>query len=158
MVQESLKHYYEFTPAQEKELLLWAEWLETTGLKQGHCALKIQFNPQKFRYCCLGLYLEKSYGTDCWVAQEVNKENVNFNHYLLFKGKEKFSLLREDEMRLGLHQFFTPDSLVRLQNIFSVLNDKAEFSFEKIAKTIRYLVEKKTFSDEVLSRLKSIKI
>lgn len=136
---------YTFTPEQKEHMLQWATWLNTTTKPQIQGALH---NGKGF--CCLGLWIDEYYNHPKWKTDNgyiekreycfpicSNTDYANYNNV--------YALLEEDNQLLGIYQ----DNLFSL---FQSLNDNMGYSFKEIAREIKSLVMKGSFTTKTQKR------
>jgi len=132
----------QFNQTQTRNLLKWAEWLDTTVLQQGKGAL----HGSDEEYCCLGIYVEYR-NSRSW-----HREPGCTAYSVLIRGKGWTSsyLNIQQKQELGLHLDYRTDTL---ENIFVLLNDEREYSFKDIAQEIRHLVAHGKFTPQTEHQL-----
>lgn len=147
----------QFTTKQKARLIQWAEWLETTTLKQ--CKGRLHDGQG---YCCLGVYMQCKYSPR-WreITMDAKEEGEIFQlktteYYgsyivldtLVSRTSNIYDLNREDQVLLGLNKNWKHNGHVwKLHRCFQILNDEHAYNFQMSAREIRNLVEHGEFTE-----------
>lgn len=167
------KERCEFSEEEKKELLAWANILDTTNKNQGsgvlcRCISKTE-SSEEFEYCCLGVYAE-SKNPDVWDGYwdrtyvPIEDQNYCLGSIFYILGSRKVEVGEDEALteydtglppefaeRLGfLHK---PNTQYCLEDSFVQLNDDFEYTFKEIAEEIRHLATTGFFTEKTREKL-----
>ena len=134
---------FTFTDCQKEQLLLWATELEKTQYSQTCRTLRYGDG-----FCCLGIYCNMISPLS-WV--KIPKQDTDLE-------KDEYEFIMGDEISTGGLSPSLANSLGMtegsLHGDFVFMNDELKYTFDRIAKEVRYLVENGEFSEETSTAVK----